>query len=100
MVERRPTDVEPGPRLRLAVAAIVLDLVSPRCLLNKLPLGLAVAALPESIREGNINTMAHPKKTTSSIFSLGVRVYQSREREREREKKEKKKGKTSGCPCW
>lgn len=47
MVERRPTDVVPGPKLRLAAAAIVFDLVSPRGLLNRLLLGLAAPVLPE-----------------------------------------------------
>lgn len=46
MVERRPTDVDPGPKLRFAAAAIVFDLVSPRGLLNKLLLGLAAPVLP------------------------------------------------------
>lgn len=47
MVERRPTDVDPGPKLRFAAAAIVFDLVSPRGLLNKLLLGLAAPVLPK-----------------------------------------------------
>jgi len=38
-------DVVPGPRVRLALAAIVFDLVSPRGLPNKLLLGLAAPAL-------------------------------------------------------
>lgn len=48
MVERRPTDVVPGPKLRLAAAAIVFDLVSPRGLLNRLLLGLAAPVLPKN----------------------------------------------------
>ena len=46
MVERRPTDVVPGPRVRLALAAIVFDFVNPLGLPNKLLLGLAAPALP------------------------------------------------------
>ena len=46
MVERRPTDVVPGPRVRLAFAAIVFDFVNPRGLPNKLLLGLAAPVFP------------------------------------------------------
>lgn len=49
MVERRPTDVVPGPRVRLALAAMVFDFVSPRGLLKMLLLGLAAPALPADI---------------------------------------------------
>ena len=47
IVERRPMGVVPGPRERLAFAAIVFDLVSPRGLPNKLLFGLAAPALPK-----------------------------------------------------
>lgn len=46
MVDRRPTDVAPGPSVRFAFAAIVFDFVSVRGLLNRLLLGLAAPALP------------------------------------------------------
>ena len=51
MVERRPTDVVPGPKLRFAAAAIVFDLVSPRGLVNKLLLGLAAPVLPKTTNQ-------------------------------------------------
>ncbi len=55
MVERRPTEVVPGPRVRLALAAIVFDFVNPRGLPNKLLLGLAAPALPRGISRNQVH---------------------------------------------
>ena len=52
-------DVVPGPRVRLAFAAIVFDLVSPRGLPNKLLLGLAAPALA---KQSNKKTQVNIKK--------------------------------------
>lgn len=68
MVERRPTDVVPGPKVRLALAAMVFDFVSPRGLPKMLLLGLAAPALP---KRKNKN---YQSKFTQVICSCRIRM--------------------------
>lgn len=69
MVERRPTDVVPGPRVRLALAAIVFDFVNPLGLPNKLLLGLAAPALPTHTHSNRSQRKRQKKKVLTSAYS-------------------------------